>query len=477
MQKIETKNIRAPIVTIMGHVDHGKTTLLDVIRKTNVVAREHGGITQHIGAYQITHKQSFITFIDTPGHAAFEKMRSRGADVADIVVLVVAANDSVKPQTVEAIKHIKGAGKKVIVAITKVDLPNINIEKVKSDLKANDVLVEDYGGQVPAVEISTPQKKGIDDLLEIINLVWQMNPEPNLENEPLEAVVIESYLDKNRGSVVSAIVKKGTLKVSQKISVDGEIITVKALVDDTGKNLKEAKPSKPVSILGFKKTLDVGSIIYDSIKTQKTKTATTVDHAQLIARGLEVKGKFKVIIKADVLGSLEAIQTNLPEKIKVILSGVGEVQASDVAFAKIAKAPILAFNVKTAPAVLLLTEREHVLIRNYNVIYELVKDLEEISETFQKAKQEAKIRGAAKIIATFTLDGKKIAGVRVTSGKLKIGDQVIVKNEQGAEISSKITSLKKYKKDVESAVAGQECGVGFDQDIDFREGFIIESLG
>ena len=177
------------------------------------------------------------------------------------------------------------------------------------------------------------------------------------------------------------------------------------------------------------------------------------------------------------MGSLEAIQTNLPEKIKVILSGVGEVQASDVAFAKIAKAPILAFNVKTAPAVLLLTEREHVLIRNYNVIYELVKDLEEISETFQKAKQEAKIRGAAKIIATFTLDGKKIAGVRVTSGKLKIGDQVIVKNEQGAEISSKITSLKKFKKDVESAVAGQECGVGLEQDIDFREGFIIESLG
>ena len=477
MQKIETKNIRAPIVTIMGHVDHGKTTLLDVIRKTNVVAREHGGITQHIGAYQITHKQSFITFIDTPGHAAFEKMRSRGADVADIVVLVVAANDSVKPQTVEAIKNIKGAGKKVTVAITKVDLPNINIEKVKSDLKANDVLVEDYGGQVPAVEISTPQKKGIDDLLEIINLVWQMNPEPNLENEPLEAVVIESYLDKNRGSVVSAIVKKGTLKVNQKISVDGEIITVKALVDDTGKNLKEAKPSKPVSILGFKKTLDVGSIIYDSIKTQKTKTATTVDHAQLIARGLEVKGKFKVIIKADVLGSLEAIQTNLPEKIKVILSGVGEVQASDVAFAKIAKAPILAFNVKTAPAVLLRAEREHVLVRNYNVIYELVKDLEEISETFEKAKQEAKIRGAARIIATFALDGKKIAGVKVTSGKLKIGDQVIVRNEQGAEISSKITSLKKFKKDVESAVAGQECGVGLEQDIDFREGFIIQSLG
>ena len=477
MQKIETKNIRAPIVTIMGHVDHGKTTLLDVIRKTNVVAREHGGITQHIGAYQITHKQSFITFIDTPGHAAFEKMRSRGADVADIVVLVVAANDSVKPQTVEAIKHIKGAGKKVIVAITKVDLPNINIEKVKSDLKANDVLVEDYGGQVPAVEISTPQKKGIDDLLEIINLVWQMNPEPNLENEPLEAVVIESYLDKNRGSVVSAIVKKGTLKVNQKISVDGEIITVKALVDDTGKNLKEAKPSKPVSILGFKKTLDVGSIIYDSIKTQKTKTATTVDHAQLIARGLEVKGKFKVIIKADVLGSLEAIQTNLPEKIKVILSGVGEVQASDVAFAKIAKAPILAFNVKTAPAVSLLAEREHVLVRNYNVIYELVKDLEEISETFEKAKQEAKIRGAARIIATFALDGKKIAGVKVTSGKLKIGDQVTVRNEKGAEISSKITSLKKFKKDVESAVAGQECGIGFEQDIDFREGFIIESVG
>ena len=404
-------------------------------------------------------------------------MRSRGAEVADIVVLVVAANDSVKPQTVEAIKHIKTATKPMIVAITKVDLENINIEKIKNDLKKNDVLVESFGGQVPVAQICAPQKKGIDDLLEIISLVWQMNPQPNLENEPLEAVVIESYLDKNRGPVAAAIVKSGTLRVSQKIIVDDDTITIKALVDDTGKNIKEAKPGKPVEILGFKKTQEVGSILFDSIKTAQKEPQLTIDHAQLIARAQEVKGKFKVIIKADALGSLEAIEANLPEKIKVILSGVGEVQASDVAFAKTAKAPILAFNSMVTPNVTQLAQREHVLIKNYNVIYELIKDMEEVSENFEQAKQQAKIKGSAKIIAIFNIEGRKIAGAKVTTGKLKIGDQVVIRSEKGEESHTKIISIKKFKKDTQVAQAGQECGIALEGDIDFREGFIIESLG
>src|SRR3989344_2045206 len=249
-QKPDT-NYRPPIVTLMGHVDHGKTTLLDAIRKTNVVAAEHGGITQHIGAYKITFQNHSITFVDTPGHAAFEKMRSRGAEVADIVVLVVAANDGVKPQTIEAIKHIKSAGKSTIVAITKVDLENINIEKVKKELQKEGVIIESFGGAVPLVEVAAPKGKGIEDLLEVILLVWQLSPKPSLPQDPLEAVVVESFLDKNRGSIVTVIVKKGILASGQKIVVDEETITVKALVDDTGHSVNEARPGKPIEILGL----------------------------------------------------------------------------------------------------------------------------------------------------------------------------------------------------------------------------------
>ena len=267
MEKDKKQNIRPPVVTILGHVDHGKTTLLDAIRKTNVVAKEHGGITQHIGAYQINFQGNLITFVDTPGHAAFEKMRSRGAEIADIAILVVAASDSVKPQTVEAIKHIKKANIPLIVAITKTDLPNINIEKVKKDLQKAEIVAESYGGEVPFVEISAPKNKGISELLEVIQLIWQISPQESLPKDPLEAVVVESFMDKFRGAIVSVIVKKGTLTIGQNIQVDNEIIKVKALQDDMGKNIKEALPSKPVEILGFKKTLDVGSIVHQIIKT------------------------------------------------------------------------------------------------------------------------------------------------------------------------------------------------------------------
>jgi len=478
MEKNTDQNIRPPIVTIMGHVDHGKTTLLDAIRKTNVVAREHGGITQHIGAYQISFRDKPITFIDTPGHAAFEKMRSRGAEVADIVVLVVAANDSVKPQTVEAIKHIKAANKPIIVAITKVDLENINIDRVKNDLKANDILVEEFGGQTPLVQVSASKGTGIKDLLEVIRLVWEINPQQNLQDDPLEAVVIESYLDKNRGPIVSIIVLKGILKVGQKIQVDGDLIAVKALVDDKNQSIKEAKPSKPVEVLGFKKVLVVGTIVRDLIKTSSQDIQiSSPDHFQLITKAQEVKGKFKIIVKADVLGSLEAIEANLPEKILIINSGVGEVQPTDINFAKSAKAPILAFNVKVSPQVTQLAQGEQVIIRNYNVIYELVSDLEDIADSFQKAKQELKIQGSAKVIAIFNIEGKKIAGSKITSGKIKVGDKVIVKNQAGSELNSSVVSIKKFKKDVEGALAGQECGIGLEQNIDFREGDVIKSLG
>ena len=475
-QKPET-NIRPPVVTIMGHVDHGKTTLLDAIRKTNVVAKEHGGITQHIGAYQITQDGKFITFVDTPGHAAFEKMRSRGAEVCDIVILVVAATEGVKPQTAEAIKHIKKAKKPVIVAITKIDLPNINIDKVKKELQANDIVAEGFGGNVPLVEVSAPQNKGVGDLLEMINLVWQMSPEPDFSNSPLEAVVIESFLDKKRGSIVSVIVKKGILKVGAQIAVDSEIVKVRALIDDQGKNVSEALPSKPVEILGFKKTLEVGSVVRELIKTTESENHKETTLADLIAKSQEAKANFKVIIRADVLGSLEAIEANIPKKIMILASGAGAVQPSDINLARISQSPILAFNIKIPTDIKLLAAREGVIIRPYNVIYELISDLENIAESFEAAKHEAKIRGIAKIVASFEIDGKKIAGAKVSKGKIKVGDSVIVRSSDGEGKESKIVSLKKFKKDVESASAGQECGIGLSPQVDFQEGYIIESLG
>ncbi|KKR77978.1 MAG: Translation initiation factor IF-2 [Candidatus Curtissbacteria bacterium GW2011_GWA1_40_9] len=477
MDKHQKDYLRPPVVTIMGHVDHGKTTLLDTIRKSNVVAREHGGITQHIGAYQINHNSKLITFIDTPGHAAFEKMRSRGAEVADIVVLVVAANDGVKPQTVEAIKHIRIANKPIIVAITKVDLPNINIEKVKKELQSQEVVVESYGGDVPVVEVSATKNQGINELLDLINLVWQMSPQESHIDAPLEAVVVESYMDKFRGAIVDAVIKKGILRTGQKIQVDSDIISVRALRNDIGQNIKEAQPAKPVEILGFKKTLDVGSIITELTKTKQLESLGQASFEEIIAKSQAAKDKFKIIIKADVSGSLEAITSNLPGKIFVVSAGVGEVQPTDINLAKVVNAPILAFNVKISTSVRSQADREKVLIREYKVIYQLIEDMDDIAESFEAAKHELKIKGIAKIVAIFDIEGKKIAGSQVTKGKIKVGDQAIIKSQNREGKETKIASLKKFRKEVESASSGQECGIAFAENIDFNIGDIIESLG
>ncbi|MBI3342108.1 translation initiation factor IF-2 [Candidatus Curtissbacteria bacterium] len=468
---------RPPIITIMGHVDHGKTTLLDAIRKSSVASGEHGGITQHIGAYQVEFEGHLITFVDTPGHAAFEQMRSRGAEVADIVILVVAANDSVKPQTIEAIKHIKKSQKPIIVAITKVDLPDISIEKVKGELQKYEVAVEGQGGDVPVVEVAATKGKGISELLEVINLSWQLNPQPSLASDPLEAVVVESFLDRGRGAVVTVIVEKGTLKVGQKIVVDNDTINVRALVDDAGKNIKEAGPSKPVEILGFKKALEVGSIVRDTNITA-VKEKGPVDYAEIIAHAQEVKDKFKIILKADVLGSLEAILNNLPEKVLVVASSVGEVSQTDISFAKVASAPILAFNIKVSNQLKIQAEREGVVVKEYRIIYELLEDMEAVSEGFEAAKLQAKVKGRAKITQIFEIEGKKIAGCVVTMGKLNVGETIFVKkNEDDPGIETKIASIKRFKKDVPSISNGQECGIAMASSIDFEAGNVIESLG
>lgn len=468
---------RPPVVTLMGHVDHGKTTLLDSIRKTNVVQKEHGGITQHIGAYQIIFEGKPITFIDTPGHAAFEKMRFRGAKIADIVILVIAATEGVKPQTQEAIKHIKKEGKPIIVAITKMDLVNANPDKVKKELQKENVIVESFGGDVPTVEVAAPKGKGINELLEVIQLLWQISPQMTLPNDPLEAVVVESFVDKKRGPVSTVIVKKGTLRVGHKIAVDSENITVRALVDDRGQNVTEALPGKPVEVLGFRKTLEVGSIISDKIVGQLTSSVSSATLEEIIAKSEDARGSFKVIIKADVLGSLEAILANLPSKVLVTTSGVGEVSPADISFAKVSKAPILAFNVKAPNPVKSQAEREHVVIKSYNVIYDLIADLEDVVKGFEAAKQELKISGRAKIVASFDIEGKKIAGAQVIRGKLKVGDRIILKSADNPKAEGEISSLKRFKKDQDVVSQGQDCGIGFDTNLDFAIGDVIESLG
>jgi translation initiation factor IF-2 len=477
MEQKQQNSYRPPIVAIMGHVDHGKTTLLDAIRKTNVVAREHGGITQHIGAYQVVQDGKLITFVDTPGHAAFEKMRSRGAEVADVVILVVAANDGVKPQTVEAIKHIKKAGKPAIVAITKIDLPNVNIEKAKNELQKEGIIVEGYGGDVPVVEVAAPKGKGIHELLEVINLVWDLNPQQSNPNDPLQAVVVESFLDKNRGPIVTVIAKEGTLSVGQKIMVDGETIPVRALIDDTGKNIKEALPGKPAEILGFKKLLEVGSIVSDMTATAAKVAKAPATLADIIAKSESAKNKFKLIIKADVAGSLEAILENLPQTALVLSSSTGEVTDNDIAFAKTANAPIIAFNVKVPNDVSQRAEREGVVIRTYSVIYKLLEDIEGVVQGFEQAKVQAKIVGKAKIVASFEIEGKKIAGAKVSNGKISTGDSVLLVRGDSELGNAKILSLKKFKKDTNVVAAGQECGIAFEPSLDFQEGDIIESYG
>ena len=476
MEKAQIDDIRPPIVTLMGHIDHGKTTLLDAIRKTNVVAKEHGGITQHIGAYQVTFNNFPITFIDTPGHAAFEKMRSRGAEVADIIVLVVAANEGVKPQTVEAIKQIKKAKRPMIVAVTKIDLQNANPEKVKKQLQKEEVVVEQFGGDIPTVEVAATKGQGITDLLEVIQLVWQLSPEPSAVADPLETVVVESFLDKNRGPVATVIVKRGRLKVGQKLAFDGQSTTVRALFDERNRAVQEASSAKPVEVLGFKQILEVGTVIGDFTVLAKKAIAVPATLAEIIAKAESARNQFKVIIKADVLGSLEAICANLPEKIAPVTSGVGEVSLNDLTFAKVAHAPILAFNVKVAPQVKNQAEREGVVIKSYRVIYDLLNEMENVAKTFEVAKEEAKIVGRARIVATFEIDGQKIAGVRVIEGKIKLNDTILVKSgDQKKE--AKVTSLKKMKKKVEVVLQGQECGIGLTPQVDFKVNDVIESLG
>ena len=475
---------RPPIVAVLGHVDHGKTTLLDYIRHTNVASREHGGITQHIGAYQINIKNqisniknndnAIITFIDTPGHEAFMKMRSRGARVADIAVLVVAADDSVKPQTKESIRIIKDASIPVIVAVNKIDLPSANAEIVKQDLARSDVQVEGFGGDVPVVLLSAKTGKGVDELLEKITALSHTLNLVNQPNLPLEAVVIETRLDKGKGMVASCIVKAGTLRGGMSLFEDSlQVAKVRALFDEQGVGVKDALPGKPVEILGFTTLPHIGSLLHgepqqegteQSIQPEEKKQQGEMDFLSFAPR----EKTLHIILKADTAGSLEAICASLKKGATLVEKGIGEINEADVLLAKSTGSFIIGFNIKRKRDVEKFAETEGIVLRNYTVIYELLDEVNDAISGMQEVLTKERELGKGAIIAEFPYDGKRVAGVKVTEGRLARGDQVKIMRHGEEAGRAKIKSIRKGKEETTKAESGIECGILFDGKVDFE---------
>ena len=474
---------RPPIVTILGHVDHGKTTLLDFIRKSQVASREHGGITQHIGAYQVEHAGKPITFIDTPGHAAFEKMRSRGAKVADVAVLVVAIDDGIMPQTVEAIKHIQEAKVPMIVAVNKIDLPgidkNVQLQKIKKQLSDQKINLEEYGGDVPVLPISAKTGEGVDKLLEMINLVAEMHELKGDPDLPAAGVVIESNLDKFKGPIATILVKNGTLKKGDQIPIGGVESKVRGMFDYNAKPVDSAGPSTPVEVLGLEAVPAVGAVLGELAEVKESEAIQS-----LVDRLKQGDAKtLKVVIKADKQGSLEAIQASLDkfnEERKVvdyIFAGTGDIGEENIKLAATVGAIVIGFNVKVAPTAAKLAENEHVLIRNYNIIYELLDDVEEVVNTLLEVGQLEEVLGKANIIAEFP-HGKseKIAGCRMVEGIIAKGQKIRVVREGEVISETKLKSLKKVKEEVNKVEKGNDCGMLFDPPIDFQIGDVVESF-
>lgn len=451
----EKPSSRPPIIVVLGHVDHGKTTLLDAIRKTDVAAREYGGITQSIGAYQVEN----ITFIDTPGHEAFTKMRSRGASVADIAILVVAANDSVMPQTVESIKIIKEAKIPFIVAINKIDLAEANVDKVVQDLLRHEVMLENYGGDVPFVKVSAKKGEGVKELLDLIRLVADLAELNGKVNDTLEAYVIESLVDKNRGPLATLIVKNGVLKVGQEIYIESVKSKVRALINYKNEQIKEAGPGTPAEILGLSVVPPVGSSVGSEF-LQRTTGQTDLKRSDK-----EGGQSLTLILKADTKGSLEAITAIIPANVSVIASDAGEISEADIMLARSTKAIVLGFNVKVSPGALKLAEIDKVLVRTYKIIYELLDELKDAAAGMLTPVETEEILGRGKIVAEFPFEKLRVCGVKVTEGRMARGDLVKIN-----EAKSKIKSVRVGRDETNKVEVGRECGVLLDPQVDFTVG-------
>lgn len=491
---------RPPVVTIMGHVDHGKTSLLDAIRQTNVIATEAGGITQHIGAYMVNVEGRKIAFLDTPGHEAFTAMRARGAKVTDIAVLVVAADDGVMPQTIEAINHAKAANVTIIVAINKIDKPGANPDKVKQELTEHGLLPEDWGGDTICVPVSAKKKIGIENLLEMILLVAEMQELKANPNRKAKGTVIEAKLDKNRGPVATVLVQNGTLNIGDFFVVGNTHGKVRTMMDEKGKNLKKAGPSTPVEITGLHEVPDAGDIfiVVDDEKTakqisDKRKEKYREEHLQSSQKvSLDdlfsqiQAGKVKelnIIVKADVQGSVEAVKQSLERlsnnevKIKAIHGGVGAITETDVMFASASNAIIIGFNVRPQPAAIALAERDKVDIRLYRVIYDAIEDIESAMKGMLEPEYREVVLGHAEVRAIFKASSiGTIAGCYVTDGKINRNNDVRVVRDGVVIYEGKISSLKRFKDDAREVNTGFECGITLERFNDIKEGDIIESF-
>ena len=472
---------KPPVVVVLGHVDHGKTSLLDNIRNTRIAEKEVGGITQSIGAWQVKVKGQVITFIDTPGHAAFTNMRSRGAQIADVAVLVVAADDSVMPQTKEAIKIIEKSGVPFVVAVTKIDLEGANLEKVKADLARENVIVEDYGGQVVMVPVSNKTKKGIDELLEMITLTYEMSPVMVEDTGKASGFVLETQFDKHRGYLVSVIVGEGELKRSDVVEVNGIKTKIRALFDEAGKVVQSAKPGQPVQIWGFEQAIEAGelfSVVDDKKIDKKDKKIAPMTLVKEIQASLDQteKKEIPIFLKAPSKGMLEAIVKSLPEQVKVLYQGVGEVTESEVDLAATFKVEVVTFQLRLRPAIASLAEAEGVKITNYEVIYKLLEEFENRVLKMMDETIDQEITGKAKVLKVFNIRGFKIAGCKVEEGEFKLNDDIEVVRNNKIVAKGKLVDLqiKDLKQDV--VKAGNECGMRFKPDeLDFQEGDMILS--
>ena len=474
---------RPPVVTIMGHVDHGKTKLLDAIRSTRVAESEAGGITQHIGAYQVELHGRKITFLDTPGHEAFTAMRARGAQVTDIVVLVVAADDGVMPQTIEAISHVQAAGVPMIVAINKIDAPNANPDRVRQQLANAGVIVEQFGGDVPSVEVSAKLKKNIDGLLEIILLVADLNEYKANPNAPAVGTIIEAEMDRTRGPVATVLVQNGTLRLEDNVLVGGTTGTIRTMFNDAGKRLRFAEPAMPVVILGLNDVPQAGDILQvmpdltvaREIALQRQRKQRL--EAMASTRGVSLDGLFSsiqqgkikelnIILKADVQGSIGAIehalgQLNTDEvKIRIIHRGTGTITESDVNLAIASHAIIIGFNARPDPAARRQAEQYGVDIRFYNIIYQLTEDIKKAMIGMLEPEYREVTEGFAEVRNTFRLPTREIvAGLYVTEGKITRQYSVRVLRNGVVIHDGRIASLKRFKDDVREVLAGYECGL------------------
>ena len=491
---------RPPVVCVMGHVDHGKTSLLDAIRKTNVTAKEAGGITQHIGAYTVDVKGQQITFLDTPGHEAFTAMRMRGAQSTDIAILVVAADDGVMPQTVEAINHAKAAEVEIIVAINKIDKPSANIDRVKQELAEYELIPEDWGGSTIFVPVSAHTKEGIPELLEMILLASEVKELKANPNRRARGLVIEAELDKGRGPVATILVQKGTLRIGDNVTAGPCYGKVRAMMDDKGRRVKEAGPSMPVEILGLNDVPGAGDVLMATENEkeargmaetfvaesknkllEETKSKMSLDDLFSQIKAGNVK-ELPIIVKADVQGSVEAVKQSLVKLsneevvVKVIHGGVGAINESDVNLAAASSAIIIGFNVRPDATAKSIAEREKVDVRLYKVIYQAIEDVEAAMKGMLDPVFEEKVIGHAVVRQTFKASGVgTIAGSYVTDGKFQRGCSCRITREGEQLFDGALASLKRFKDDVKEVAAGYECGLVFEKFNDLKEDDQVEA--